>query len=153
MRGRGFQTVAALGLTIAMSGCGDGSLNPLLPVSPSSPSPLPAPPPAPIGSGVLSGVVVETTSTGRTPVEGATIYIMTCGISNCPDVKGYSVTTDAEGSYRIAGVYNGDLNYVWISKEGYQLINPMAPGTCPDNCDRTLTVNGETRLDVELARR
>ena len=152
-RSRTLKIATALGLTILILGC-DGSDRgtPLSPFPPAlaTPSPTPAPPPTPIGQSVLSGAAFEMTLTGRSPVEGATIYLTTCGTFNCPDAKGYETKTDKEGSYRIAGVYDGALNFLWISKEDYALVDPMAPGTCPDGCDRLVTVKGETRLDLEL---
>jgi hypothetical protein len=104
---------------------------------------------------VLSGVVFEVTPTGRTPLEGVTVYLLTCGAWNCPIAvtADFSVQTDQDGRYQIAGVYSGNLNFLWVRNETYDLVNPMAPGTCPDGCDRVVTVSGDTRLDIDLVRR
>jgi hypothetical protein len=147
MRGPGpWKPVAAVGLTIFMLGCENTVGAPFSPATITAPTPVTA-------SSVLSGVVFEITPTGRIPVEGATVYLETCSISNCPDIKSYDVRTDKDGGYRIAGVYDGTLNFLWVSDAVYEMAAPMAPGTCPDGCDRVVTVNGETRLDIELVRR
>ena len=143
-------------LALGLAGCG-GSDSPATPLTPSPPpTARPAPtPPTPIGDNVLSGVVFEVTSTGRTPLTGLTVYLLTCGASNCPSAvtAEYSVQTDEDGRYRIDGVYPGDLNFLWVRNEVYDLVNPMAPGTCPDGCDRIVVVSGDTQLDIELVRR
>ena len=145
---------AAEGVYVLMLGC-DSSVS--TPVSPSTPAPAPGSSPRPpaggIASSVLSGVVFEMTATGRVPVAGATIHLETCSLSNCPDVKGYDVKTDKDGGYRIAGVYDGTMNYLWARDAVYDMVGAMAPGTCPDGCDLLVTVKGETRLDIELVRR
>lgn len=150
-------TLQALGLTVLMFGC-DKSVG--TPNSPSAPTPTPIPSPAPslpnpTADSVLSGVVFEVTSKGRAPLAGVTVHLETCGKSNCPRpfIAAHDVKTGEDGAYRIAGVYNGDLNYFWVRNEVYDLVNPMAPGTCPDGCDRVVTVNGDTRLDVDVVRR
>jgi len=57
---------------------------------------------------------------------------------------GNAAVSTADDSYRTAGVYAGQLN---------ALADPMPAGTYPDNCDRVVTVNGDTRLDIDLVRR
>lgn len=150
-----WKTVAAVGLTIFMLGCDNPVSTPLSPAAITAPTagPVPTPPGSVNASSVLYGVVVEITSTGRTPVEGVTVYLETCSLSNCPDIKSHEVITDKDGGYRIAGVYDGSLNFLWARNAVYEMAAPMAPGTCPDGCDRVVTVNGETRLDIELVRR
>jgi hypothetical protein len=71
------RTVQALGVTLLMVGCD----NPVrTPISPSASPPVPAPTPQrPVANGVLSGVISEVTASGRIALEGATIYLMTCG--------------------------------------------------------------------------
>lgn len=152
---RPWKTGAAAGLTIFMLGCDNTVGRPFSPAAITAPSPGPAPTPPRSGnaSSVLYGVVFEITSTGRIPAEGATIHLETCSLSNCPDVKAYDVRTDKDGGYRIAGVYDGTLNFLWARNAVYEMAAPMAPGTCPDGCDRVVTVDGETRLDIELVRR
>ena len=80
---------------------------------------------------------------------------MVNSVPYCPSAvtAGYSVQTDRDGRYRIGRVYPGDLNFLWVRNEVYDLVNPMAPGTCPDGCDRVVVVSGDTRLDIDLVRR
>lgn len=86
----------------------------------------------PPGSLTLSGVVSERTPRGRAPIEGAEVWRS----------AGYgwrSATTDANGFYRIQGLYDGSET-VHTSKDGY----------LPD--ERAVTIEGDTRHDIELAR-
>jgi hypothetical protein len=141
----------------ALTGCGAEDGRSSLPSAPSPVETLPPPvvptPQRAVANGVLSGVINEVTASGRIPLEGATVYLLTCGTWNCPDAVDYTVKTDKDGRYRIAGVFNGELNFFWVRDELYALVNPMAPGTCPDDCDRVITVNGDTKLNVDLVRR
>jgi hypothetical protein len=43
-------------------------------------------------------------------------------------------------------------NFVWISKTGYEPVGRPAVTSC-DNCNQIVEMNGDTRLDIELARR
>ena len=156
MRTRNLVVGRFLMLTLGLAGCA-GSDSPATPFTPSpqpTASAVPTPP-TPTSDNVLSGVVFEVTSTGRTPVEGVTVYLLTCGAWNCPSAAtaSYSVQTDKDGRYRIDRVYSGDLNFLWVRNEVYDLVNPMARGTCPDGCDRVVVVSGDTRLDIDLVRR
>jgi hypothetical protein len=66
---------------------------------------------------------------------------------------GYSqyTTTDSDGAYRITDLYAGNENYVWITKDGYEPVDPEMPNC--DNCNEIVEMNGDTRLDIELVRR
>ena len=151
-----FQLGIIVSIAQALTGCAEGGRS-SLPSAPSSVASLPSlpvsTPQRPVADAVLSGVINEVTASGRIPLGGATVYLMTCGTSNCPDVVAHSVKTDKDGAYRIDGVFNGHLNFFWVRDDVYELLNPMAPGTCPDGCDRVVTVNGDTRLNVDLVRR
>jgi hypothetical protein len=86
----------------------------------------------------LSGVVFEITDTGRTPVEGVFI-------------EGYDfpgTRTDRNGFYSLSS-YEG-LNNLFVSKEGYQTDPPELP-SC-EGCNVTVTLTGDTRLDIRLVR-
>jgi hypothetical protein len=86
----------------------------------------------PPGTPALSGVVTEQTSRGRVPVEGAEVSrLMTTGWQ--------SATTDADGLYRIPGLYDGTAS-VHTGKKGYQ------------DDEKAVTIHGDTRYDVELVR-
>ena len=105
------------------------------PVSPTAPSVSLAPttPSAPASqlTYILSGVVFEVTPTGVMPIEGV-------------QVEEYDrhqfATTDANGFYRISGVSAGRIG-VGFEKEGYQ------------SSRSTVTVNGDTRFDIQAIRR
>jgi hypothetical protein len=148
------KTVKALGLTLLMFGCDNSGRTPISPTTP-TPTATPAPTLPPSANNVLSGVIFEVTATGRTALEGATVQLLTCGAPNCPSAlsAAHEVKTGTDGSYRIAGVYNGDLNFLWVRDDVYELVDPMAPGTCPDWCDRVVMVDGDTQLDIDLVRR
>lgn len=95
---------------------------------------------------VLSGVVFEITGGGAVPVEGSHVYCDSCG-----DGGHSSVETDSEGHYAFPAVYNGDTPII-ISKAGYAVVAPIR--TLQDGSGmKNVTVNGDTRFDVELVRR
>jgi hypothetical protein len=79
----------------------------------------------------LSGTVTEMSTAGRSPVEGAVVTHV---------ATGRSATTDSTGAYSIAEIPAG-LATIVATKDGY------------DTTTRSVTVSGETRLDLELARR
>lgn len=95
----------------------------------------------------LSGLVSEMTPDGRTPVEGVLIEGYTCAPRNC---HVQTSTTDRNGLYSI-GLYAGQ-NGVWVTKEGYEFDGPPALPAC-DYCNATVTLNGDTRFDIQLVRR
>lgn len=145
-----------LGFTVllagALIGCGGGG-GPIAPTTTPAPSPAPSPT-VPATAGSLSGTVTEMTSTGPIPVAGVSIEQMSCWQVNCPnDPIIQKVSTGSDGTYRFGGLYNGALNFVWITKEGYVPTGPPADRFACEGCDRIVTVNGDTRLDIELVRR
>ena len=86
----------------------------------------------PPGSYTLSGVVTEMTSAGEVPVEGVAVY------------RGYgsgwqSGTTDADGFYQIRGLYDR-TDIVSVIKDGYR------------KQEKSLTISGDTRFDIQLVR-
>jgi hypothetical protein len=102
----------------------------------------------------MFGVVSEMTPAGRRPVEGVSLYLLSCALANCPDplIVVQETTTDIYGAYRLSGLYNGELNFLWVSKEGYVAGGPLPADSC-DRCDRIVTVSGDTQLDLEVVRR
>ncbi|HET9264604.1 MAG TPA: hypothetical protein VFO14_16250 [Vicinamibacterales bacterium] len=99
-----------------------------------------------IATQVLSGVVFETTARGRIAVEGVLVYCDSCG-----SPEGHTaVDTDAGGVYSFSWVDNGPLSLI-IRKEGYELASAASPG--PEKDSITVTVDGDTRFDIELVRR
>lgn len=140
-------TLALVLLGSALSGCTTGT--PTAPTTPAATVTVTTTTPAAPGqTGALFGVVTETTSSGPKPIGGIGIDEMTCAKPNCPDSIQRRVTTGADGTYRISGLYNGDLNFIWLeSTEGYVSAAPPPSVPC-DFCDAIVTVNGETRLDL-----
>ena len=102
----------------------------------------------------MFGVVSEVTAAGRTPVEGVRLSVLSCAVTNCPNpsIVVQETTTDEHGAYRLSGLHNGELNFLWVSKEGYVAGGPVPAVSC-DGCDRIVTVSGDTQLDLEVVRR
>jgi len=143
----------ALFLTVLTGGCGNNSgvSAPTLNPAPTVPSPVPIPAQRNLS---LFGTVYEVTAAGRAPVPGVVIEEMTCDAASpgCQVNIIQHTTTDSDGAYRISGLYVGRNNFVWISKEGYEPVGRPAVPTC-DNCNQIVEMNGDTHLDIELARR
>jgi hypothetical protein len=104
----------------------------------------------------LSGVVFELTPTGQVPVQGVSVYCDACG-----EVGHTWRTTDTAGFYSFSGdlahgggvwVNASDVTPLLVRKEGYAVSDPA--GTFPDGTGRkNVTVNGDTRFDIQLVRR
>ena len=87
----------------------------------------------PPGTASLSGVVLEATPTGNRPVAGVRVLL---GISS-----GWrSAATDVNGFYSIAGLFDFQGS-VRVTRGEYQ------------QQDIKVSINGDTRLDVDLIRR
>ena len=142
-------------LTVGLGGCGGATPQP-----PTGPSPVQQPPQVPGGfpPGVLSdytltGVVFEVTANGRTPIAGASVYCELCGT----ETHSWA-STDSNGFYSFTGVWNAGVSATELRsvKDGYT--DPaVPPGSTPPNTRgpgwRKVMVNGDTRFDIELARR
>jgi len=143
---RTYTGVLVLALATGVAGCdGASSPAPTAPAAVQAPLPTPAPtptraifPPGVLSAYTLSGVVFEVTATGGRPIEGVAVYCELCG----EETHSWSFT-DSSGVYSFTGVWTtpGTPIPVWFSKEGY---------TAPIGW---VTVNGDTRFDVELVRR
>ena len=118
-------------VTVAVSTWACGS-NPVSPTSPgASLDPITPSAPASQLTYVLSGVVFELTPTGVMPIEGVQVE----------EYERHQVgATDVNGFYRISGVSAGRIG-VGFEKEGYQ------------SNRSTVTVNGDTRFDIQAIRR
>jgi len=123
-------------LVIFASACSGGNSATTSP----SPLPLPAATTAPTvpGLGMISGVVSEMTPSGRLPIEG--VYVT--------GAWDYPVNTDDKGSFTLSDCgdspcrfQNGERVTLYLSKDGYQ------------QNTTEVTVNGDTRLDIQLVRR
>jgi hypothetical protein len=109
----------------------------------------------------LSGVVSEVTSTGRVPIEGVRVDVssMPCdehgtGCVGFGERIGLfqTATTDTNGFYSIPGLYQGQFNAIWASKDGFA--DPFPPHY-PENTEggQAMTINGDSRFDIQLVRR
>jgi hypothetical protein len=141
------QIVLLVVIAQGLAGCGDSG-------SPSAPSPVPQPArPTPVyafSEVTLSGVVSEVTPTGQAPIEDASVYCETC-----EDGHVYA-HTDRSGFYSFRGVWvsAGIPTVLWVGKAGYQdpPEQPILPGL-PGSGWREVTIDGDTRLDIQLVRR
>jgi Carboxypeptidase regulatory-like domain len=96
---------------------------------------------------ILSGVVFEVTDAGEVPIEGVELYCDSCG---SPDGHTF-VNTDANGFYSLAYSNNGS-HPLLVTKAGYQIFDPT--GKLLDQYGWiTATVRGDTRFNIQLARR
>jgi hypothetical protein len=87
----------------------------------------------PPGTYVLSGVVIELTTSGPEPREEL-------GVSVRVGVGWRTSTTDSEGYYEIPGLYAGSTA-LEIDTPGYERVS------------RSVQMSGDTRLDVQVVRR
>ena len=111
----------------------------------------------------LSGVVSEVTATGLTPIEGALVEEYTCEEvstrppffnSTCPIVIYQATRTNKQGRYSFSGLYSGKENTIGVSKEGFE--DPFGISDGPEGPganNQAVTIDGDTRFDIELVRR
>jgi len=109
----------------------------------------------------LAGVVSEVTSRGRVPIEGVRVDVssMPCdehgtGCVGFGEGIGLfqTATTDKNGFYNIPGLYQGKYNVIWAGKDGF---NDAFPPHYPENPEggQAITINGDSRFDLQLVRR
>lgn len=89
----------------------------------------------PPGTYTLSGVVTEVTETGQAPIEDAGVWRLNDEGSGYREGK-----TDKSGFYEIHGLYDGSRD-ITVIKEGYETVR------------RPVSINGDTRFDIQLVRR
>lgn len=148
MRFRLLSVIGLLTLAASVAACGPSSPSRFsTPVSASPVPPTivtPAPPPTP---NTLSGLVFESTASGRVPVEGVHVYCDGCG----SPVGHTSVFTGADGLYSFGWAYNSVLPLL-VQKAGYTVVGATA--ILGDGfARRSVTINGDTQFDIELVRR
>lgn len=104
------------------------------------------------GVHTLFGVISESGPSGRVPIEGVNVEELTCDAvrPGCSINRVVSTKTDANGYYSLAGLYAGRDNFLWLTKPGFRIDVQLSPGC--DFCYRSVTIDGDTRLDIELAR-
>jgi hypothetical protein len=118
-------------LAHAMAGCS----------SDSSPTPLaPSPAAQPVPSYTLSGVVLAMTPAGLAPVEGASVQMNLTK----------PAVTDVNGFYNIPGLTLTGLSPNTAIGH-FNTVTTWKPAYVNDS--RTVTVSGDTRLDIEIVRR
>jgi hypothetical protein len=165
-------TLVLLVLAAGLTGCDNAR-----PTGPSSPS---APPteqaPRPTGNGAdtyglangnLSGVVYEVTPMGRVPIEGVRIQSDHFHVFPTADA-----VTDSRGFFSFGRVWvcpcswapwvDAGVTAIYVEKDGYEVaagqpasIFGRRPDTDvpPDFRLRDVTIDGDTRIDIELVRR
>ncbi len=160
--------VVAAGLT----GCDGASSR--LPTAPSMPQLQQTP--RPTGSGpdtyhvadvILSGVVYEVTPMGRVPIEGVRVQSDYFHVFPTSDA-----VTDSQGFFSFRPVWvcpcswapwvDAGVTSIWVDKDGYEapagqpasvFHHPLYPDVRSDDRLRAVTINGNTRFDVELIRK
>ena len=153
-------------LAAGLSGCDAAS--PRSPTAPVTP-----PPPQTTGDTydvadvILSGVVYEVTPMGRVPIEGVRVQSDWWHMFPTPDA-----VTDSRGFFSFRPVWvcpcslapwvDAGITALWVNKVGYEApagqpasVFNDRPGTTapPDSHLRDVTINGDTRFDIELVRR
>ena len=101
----------------------------------------------------LSGVVSELTQAGLVGVEGVSVDVMSCNAvsAGCLYNVTQTVRTDRTGSYRLRGLYAGKNNFLWVTKEDYEVVGRPPVPTC-DYCNGTVFLSDDTILDLRIAR-
>ena len=157
---RALGALVRLGMVVLLvqmlASCGADGSRASVPTAPSLPTP-----PASVAAGrpfwppgafdpnvTLAGEVFEIVQGREVPVEGAWVY---CEL--CTEETHAGMYTDNKGAYAFAGVWD---KFFWISvtKPGYQ--DPRGPtktGLPDGHVRRDVTINGDTRFNVELARK
>jgi hypothetical protein len=160
---------------VTLAGCEGASSR--SPIAPSTPPPQRTPRNA--GSGpdtydvadvILSGVVYEMTPMGRVPIEGVLVLSDWFHLFPAPSVP--SVVTDSRGFFSFRPVWvcpcswapwvEAGITSIWVDKDGYEAPagqpasifgRRLDPDVLPDGRLRDVTINGNTRFDIELVRR
>jgi len=96
------------------------------------------------------------------PVEGVLVEEFSCEDvapappffpgNACMATIAQTTRTDTRGFYSFSGLYPGRGNAVWAGKDGFQ--DPFPPHD-PENSEggQSLTMDGDTRFDIQLVRR
>jgi hypothetical protein len=129
------QIFFVLSLAALVSSC-SGTTPVTSPIAPSLPTPS-----APVstqGTYTLSGVISEVTPGGRVPVAGVLVEEVLCDAACAKPSQ--TVTTDANGSYRMSEFPARQARWVWLSKKGYKADEFL------------VTVTEDTRLDIDLVK-
>jgi hypothetical protein len=136
------------GIVLLMFAVGLACCGAAVPTAPTTVAPPTQPPPTTTGvftlaDVTLSGVVSEMTPMGPVPVEGVRIYCEPCGEGTHTDAS-----TDSDGFYSFRGVWvsPGIKTPIWVSKKDFLYASGRDGWT-------EVSVNGDTRFDIQLTRR
>jgi hypothetical protein len=156
MKNRTRAALVLLGVAIGLAGCDGG--RPQTPTGPSTvqppvqaPVPPSAFPPGALSDYTLSGVVFEMTATGRTPIEGVSVYCELCGAETHTQT-----ISDSNGFYSFTGVWDAGVSAtpIWVRKDGYtDPVGFVTPPNLPGPGWRAVLIQGDTRFEIELVRR
>ena len=148
MRFSRLSLIGLFSLAASLVGCGSGTSVPFsTPVS-ASPAPPPVAAPAvPPTAHTLSGLVFESTATGRVPVQGVHVYCDGCG----SPVGHTSFFTAGDGLYSFGWAYDGTMPLL-VQREGYTVVGAVDV-LSNGMSRRSVTINGDTQFDIELIRR
>jgi len=116
---------------------------------------------------ILSGVVYEVTPVGRVPIEG--VRVQSDHFHVFPTLDS---VTDSHGFFSFRRVWvcpcswapwvDAGITSIYVKKDGYKgpagqrdsvFRNPLYPDAPRDDGLRDVTINGDTRFDIELVRR
>jgi hypothetical protein len=161
-----------LALAVGLAGCeGASSRSPTAPLTPQPPQTT-----RPGGNGpdtynvadvILSGVVYEITPMGRVPIEGVQVLLDYFHVFPAPHV-----VTDSHGFFSFKSVWvcpcswapwvDAGITSIYVEKDGYEIPagqpasvfhHPLYPDVRPDDRLRDVTIDGDTRVDIQLVRR
>jgi hypothetical protein len=136
-----------------LAGCGPETSLQLPPSSPSSPSefvgyvPIQPTPVVFAPNITLSDVVFEVAQGAEVPIEGVDVYCEACG-----EKTHTWASTDKKGFYSFKGVWGTPVS-IKVGKDGYQ--DPPGTTNTPFFGPgwRDVVINGDTRFNVQLARK
>ena len=144
------QLAVTLLIVQLLPGCGARSSS-----MPAAPSPvassIPTMPLTPTGFSpniTLSGFVSEVAQGVPVPIEGVSVYCEPCG-----EGTHTFAYTDSKGFYTFTGVWGNQFS-ILVSKDGYQdPPGPVNKGRPSGPGWRDVTINGDTRFDIQLVRK
>lgn len=98
----------------------------------------------------MFGIISESGANGHVPIEKVHVEELTC---DAPWLQHQPRRVDQnrrEWLLQFAGLYGGRNNFLWLTKPGLRIDVQVSPGC--DLCYRSVTIDGDTRLDIEVAR-
>jgi hypothetical protein len=155
-------------LATGLTGCDAASRPPSAPsASPTPQTPRPAGTGPDVANVTLSGVVYEVTAMGRVPIEGVRVLLDSFHVFPAPEV-----VTDSRGFFSFRPVWvcpcawapwvDAGTTSIWVDKDGYEsparqpasvFSRRLDTDVLPDYRLRDVTIDGDTRFDIELVRR